>query len=255
VVLLAPEAVRQLYDGDDAAAVGSTVRINRASFQVVGTLKSDGHFDKIALMPLGTARAYLLGGHDTITSMAAKAIDVARVGPAVDEITTVLDKRHHIRDPAKRDFTVTALRDTLTKVDQTLNYLTLFIASIAGISLLVGGVGVANIMLVSVTERTREIGIRKALGAPRSAIVKQFLIESTTLTCVGGVLGCALGVGLILIGAAVVNRMMPEFGSPSVPVPALLVALGASLLIGLVAGGYPALRAARLRPIEALRHE
>jgi len=189
VVLLGPNPVADLYGGKAGEALGSTIRIDRASFKVIGILKSDGYSDDIALMPLGTARAYLVGGGDKITSMAVKARSIAEVPAAVDQATQILSDRHNIREKSKIDFKITALQNQLDQINQFLTFLTLYIIAVAGISLLVGGIGVANIMLVSVTERTREIGIRKAIGARKSAIMKQFLIEAVVLTGLGGVAG------------------------------------------------------------------
>ena len=255
VVLLGPNVVTQLYNGDAGAALGSTIRIAKTTFSVIGVLKSDGHFDDIGLMPLSSARAYLLGGDDTITSIAAKAASIEQVPAAVDDITRELSDRHHIDEVAKRDFTVTALQEQLDKVNQFMMFLSLFIVAVAAISLVVGGIGVANIMLVSVTERTREIGIRKAIGAPRRAIMKQFLLESTLLAGLGGGVGALLGVTIVLVAGGVLPDMIPNFGAPTVSVAAIAVAMGVSLGIGVIAGGYPAMRASRMRPIEALRYQ
>jgi putative ABC transport system permease protein len=255
VVLLGPNPTATLFNGDAGKALGSEVRIDRSNFTVIGVLKSDGYADDIALMPLGTARAYLMGGNDIISGMAIKAASVNQVNATVDEVNRILDKRHRIKDPAHRDFEVTALQAQLDKINQFLTFISLFIITVAAISLIVGGIGVANIMLVSVTERTREIGIRKAIGARRSAIMKQFLIESTALAGMGGLVGIILGVGLTLTGAAIIPKVNPDFGAPQVSVLAIAVTVGVSLMIGLVAGGYPAARAARLQPVEALRFE
>jgi putative ABC transport system permease protein len=254
VVLLGPNPVANLFGGNPQAAVGQTVRIDRATFKVIGALKSDGYSDDIALMPLGTART-LVGGGDIITSMAIKAYTVNQVPAALDEINRILDERHNIDEPSKRDFKVTALQNQLDQINQFLTFLSLFIVAVAAISLIVGGIGVANIMLVSVTERTREIGIRKAIGAPRSAIMKQFLIESTLLALAGGLVGVIFGVGIVVAGAMVIPTVAPKFGTPEVSPVAIVIAIAVSLIIGLVAGGYPAYRASRLQPIEALRFQ
>jgi putative ABC transport system permease protein len=255
VVLLGPKVVTELYGDDSNAALGSDIRIAKTTFRVIGVLKPDGHFDDIALMPLGTARAYLLGGDDTISSIAAKAQSVDQVPQAVDDITRLMSERHRIKEVAKRDFTVQALQAQLDKINEFLTFISLFIVAVAAISLVVGGIGVANIMLVSVTERTREIGIRKAIGAPRSAIMKQFLVESTVLAGIGGVFGALLGTTLTLIAAQIIPAKVPNFGTPEVSPLAIAVAMTVSMGIGLLAGGYPAYRASRLRPIEALRYE
>ncbi|MBV9315153.1 MAG: ABC transporter permease, partial [Pseudonocardia sp.] len=189
VTLLGPTVVTALFGGDVQAAVGTNIRISRTTFKVIGVLKGDGNYDDIALMPMSTARAYLFGGNDVVNAIAAKATSVETVPAAVDEINAILSERHRTSDPAKRDFKVTALQNQLDQFNQFMLYLSLFIVAVAGISLIVGGIGVANIMLVSVTERTREIGIRKAIGAPKAAIMKQFLIESTILAGTGGLIG------------------------------------------------------------------
>jgi putative ABC transport system permease protein len=255
VVVLGPNAVVTLFDGNATKAVGSTVRVGRSNFVVLGVLKGNGQADDAAVMPLGTARAYLVGGNDTVNQMIVKATSPDTVPAALDEIHRVMDDRHNIRDPASRDYNATALQTLLEQANQFLTYLTLFTVAVAAISLIVGGIGIANIMLVSVTERTKEIGIRKAIGARRSAIMKQFLLESTMLAGIGGLIGVAVGVAITVAAMIVLPQVAPKFGTPDVSIPAVLLAFLVSLLIGLVAGGYPAYRAATLRPIEALRYE
>jgi putative ABC transport system permease protein len=173
----------------------------------------------------------------------------------VTQVNTILDNRHKITDTTERDYDAEAQQSTIDDASQFLSFLTLFTSAIAGISLIVGGIGVANIMLVSVTERTREIGIRKAIGATRRAVLQQFLLESTVLAGLGGLLGVGVGLGLTSIAGFVLPRLVPDFPVPAVSVGSVVLALGVSLVIGLVAGGYPANRAARLRPIEALRYQ
>ncbi|WP_028927768.1 ABC transporter permease [Pseudonocardia acaciae] len=254
VVVLGVNVVASLFGGDAGRAVGSNIRIGRATFKVIGVLKKDSYNDDVALMPLSTARANLVGG-DAVHMIAIKATDVASVPAAVDQITRILSERHHIRDPAKRDFDIQAMQSQVDEINQFMMFLNLFIVAVGGISLIVGAIGVANIMLVSVTERTHEIGIRKAIGAPRGAIMKQFLIESVMLAGMGGLVGVVVGVGITLIAAVIMPRMVPDFGAPEVSVWAILMSFGVSLLVGLVAGGYPARRAARLQPVEALRYQ
>ena len=159
------------------------------------------------------------------------------------------------RDPAKRDFDVQALQQQIQEATQFLSFLTLFTGAVAGISLVVGSIGVANIMLFTVTERTREIGIRKAIGARRRAILQQFLIEAMVLTGIGGVIGILVGVGVSVLAGIVLPRLVPDFPAPTVSAGSVVLAFGVSLLIGLLAGGFPANRAARMRPIDALRHQ
>jgi len=255
VVVLGPDAVTALFDGDAASAIGKSVRIARSNFKVIGVVTSNGQQDDAAIMPLGTARAFLVGGNDRISEIIVKAVSVNQVSAAQRQVYSIMDQRHNIKDPVARDYAATALGNLLDKANTFLSYLTLFTLGVAAMSLVVGGLGVANIMLVSVTERTREIGIRKAIGARRSAIMKQFLIESTILAGIGGVIGIILGVAVVGVSIVVVPQVAPTFGTPDISTGAILVAFAISLLIGLAAGGYPANRAAGLRPIDALRYQ
>jgi putative ABC transport system permease protein len=255
VVVLGPNAVATLFGGDAGAAIGKDVRISRSTFEVIGVVKGNGQQDDAAIMPLGAARAYLVGGNDTVTQIIVQAASVPQVPAALAEVNKVLDSRHSIRDPAKRDFNATALQSLLDQANQFLTFLTLFTVAVAAISLIVGGIGVANIMLVSVTERTREIGIRKAIGARSSAILKQFLIESTMLAAMGGVVGIVIGTAITIAASVIIPMVAPDFGAPTVSPWAIVISFGVSLLIGLIAGGFPANRAARLQPIEALRYQ
>jgi putative ABC transport system permease protein len=162
----------------------------------------------------------------------------------------VLRARHDINYRNEDDFRVSTQADLLQSFSSISAAITVFLSAIAGISLLVGGIGVMNIMLVTVTERTREIGLRKAIGAKRRDILIQFLVEAMTLSLLGGAIGMAIGVG----GAMAVSSLSKQF-QPSVSPTTVLLAIGVSALVGLTAGVYPALRAARMNPIEALRHE
>jgi putative ABC transport system permease protein len=255
VVVLAPNAVATLFGGNAGEAIGKDVRISRSTFEVIGVVKGNGQQDDAAIMPLGAARAYLVGGNDTVTQIIVQAASVPQVPAALAEVNKVLDSRHSIKDPAKRDFNATALQSLLDQANQFLTFLTLFTVAVAAISLIVGGIGVANIMLVSVTERTREIGIRKAIGARSSAILKQFLIESTMLAAMGGVVGIVIGTAITIAASVIIPMVAPDFGAPTVSPWAIVISFGVSLLIGLIAGGFPANRAARLQPIEALRYQ
>jgi putative ABC transport system permease protein len=255
VVVLGPNPVTELFGGDNAAALASEIRIGSAVFRVIGIAESNGQQDDVAIMPIGAARSYLTGGDDELDTIIVRAVSQPAVPAAVDQITAILTDRHNIRDPAERDFEVQALQSLLDQSSQFLTFLTLFTGAVAGISLVVGSIGVANIMLVTVTERTREIGIRKAIGARPRVILQQFLLESIFLSGLGGLMGIALGVGLSFTGAAVLPQLIPDFPAPVVDPTSVVFSFTISLVIGLVAGGYPAHRASRLRPIEALRYQ
>jgi putative ABC transport system permease protein len=258
VVVLGPSVATYLFGDDPVAALNRTVRINRQTFRVIGVMQSVGEpSDSVAVMPLDTARRYIFGGGDKINQIIVQATQAAAVPAVQDEVIRILSDRHRIKDPAKRDFEVQSLRSRLDSFNQILRILTLFTAAVAAISLVVGGIGVLNIMLVSVTERTREIGIRKAIGATRRAVLEQFLIEAIVLAGLGGVIGVLVGIGLSELGATIAPALGPTFESfaPAVTIPSIVVSFAISLAIGLVAGGYPANRAARLRPIEALRYQ
>jgi putative ABC transport system permease protein len=255
VVVLGPNPVQELFQGNAAAALGQEIRIGSAMFRVVGVVEATGQQDDVGIMPIGAARSYLTGGDEELDTIIVRARSSAVVAAAVDQVTRVLSERHNIRDTAKRDFDVQALQELVSQVNTQLSILTIFTAGVAGISLLVGSVGVANIMLVTVTERTREIGIRKAIGARPRVILLQFLLESVFLAGVGGLIGIALGVGISLTGAAVLPQLIPDFPAPQVDPASIVFSFTISLFIGLIAGGYPANRASRLRPIEALRYQ
>lgn len=244
---------------DLSQVVGSTVRVERTNFKVVGVLEVNGQNDNLVITPFEAARTYLVGGSTgKVDQIVVKSTDVNSVDAAAAQATAILDVRHFIRNAADRDFNVLTFTTLLNKSNEFINFLARFIVAVAAISLVVGGIGVANIMLVSVTERTREIGIRKAVGATRMAILQQFLSEAVILTGLGGLMGMGAGVGITLAADALLPPETNDSSAlphPILSLTAVLVAFGVSLLIGVVAGGYPAYRAARLRPIEALRFE
>jgi putative ABC transport system permease protein len=236
-----------------AALVGKPIRIGGMQFEVVGVLKSKGQSgfqnpDDQVLVPLQTARVRLIGG-EQLRSISALAVSEAEIPQAMAEIQTILRREHRLRPGDRDDFSIRNQSDFLSTLGETTQVFTLLLAGIAAVSLIVGGIGIMNIMLVSVTERTREIGIRKALGATRTNILLQFLIEALVLCMLGGVIGIVLGGG----GAV----LMREFfnWNTSVGPSSVLIAFAFSAAVGIVFGVWPARRASGLDPIDALRYE
>jgi putative ABC transport system permease protein len=208
--------------------------------------------DDQILVPTTTAQRVLTGRTNSVNSIIVKATSNDQMANTTADVTDVLLRRHKINDPASADFTVTNQNDTLAALNQITGTFTILLGAIGGISLLVGGIGIMNIMLVSVNERTREIGIRKAVGARRRDILTQFLIEAIGLTGIGGILGILLGWGITVV----VHQIPAAAQIPILITPGTVgVAVGVSVAIGVVFGLYPAMRAARLHPIQALRYE
>ncbi len=259
VVVVGQTVVDNLFGGQDP--VGQSIKINRQTFRVIGTFAPKGsaglgNQDNVAVVPITAAWAYLTGGRGkNINQIVVEATDSSSVSQAQQEATQILLNRHNIGDPSQADFTTQSQQDILNTFGAITQTLTILLGAIAAISLVVGGIGIMNIMLVTVTERTREIGIRKAIGARRSDILLQFLIESMFLSGVGGLLGITVGtliatqVGRIRLGS------LASLPPPVVSLPSVLLAFGVSVGIGLFFGIYPANRAAALHPIEALRYE
>jgi putative ABC transport system permease protein len=256
VVVLGSETASELFNGRDP--VGQTVTIAKLPFTVVGVLNSVGSGsssssdqDDTAVIPSSTATTRVIGGasRTSVSTIYIEATNSATISAAYQEADAELLALHSITASSDADFSIASqqsILSTATSVDRTL---TILLGGIAGISLLVGGIGVMNIMLVSVTERIREIGLRKALGATPRAIRRQFLVEASVLGLSGGI----LGVGLGLLGAVV----LPHFIDDPIAISdtAAIAAIVVAITIGLVFGVYPASRAARLAPIDALRSE
>jgi len=244
-----------------ATPVGKTVRIKGQTFQVIGVLEKKGgsgfgSVDDQLFVPLGVAQLKLFGARsvDTssprISSISVQVADAKQIDAVSAAVGAIMRKQHRLKaDGSGDDFSVFNQADVLSSLNQITSVLTAFLGAIAGISLLVGGIGVMNIMLVSVTERTKEIGLRKAVGARRRDILQQFLTEALVVSSLGGIIGLLLG---ILISFAV---SLTGLITPVVTPSAMLLALGFSMAVGLFFGIYPARRAARLRPIDALRYE
>ena len=252
VVVLGATVVEELF-GDLVDPLGKTIKINRQNYQVVGIMaaKGGGGTDDQVFIPLSTAQIKFGGaGNTSLGAINVQVVSADKMEWAQAELAAILRARHGLTAGQADDFTVQNQTQMVETVQETMGTFTVLLASIAAISLLVGGIGVMNIMLVSVTERTREIGIRKAVGAKRRDIMAQFLVEAVVLTFLGGLVGVLAGYG----GAQVVTPLMG--GTRALVTPdSVAMALGVSLAVGLFFGLYPASRAAALNPIDALRFE
>ncbi len=260
VVVIGPTLANTLF-GSNINPVDKTIRVKDVSFRVVGVLSKSGtgafgvDIGNLVVMPISVTQKQILGINyfNVIITQANANYDINFVK---SRITFALRQNHGITDPNKDDFNIQTQADILSLLGNITSILTLFLASIASISLVVGGIGIMNIMLVAVTERTREIGLRKAVGATNTDILQQFLFESVMLTFAGGVVGIAFGamvVGLLYLG---INTFNPSLvWTFAFPVNAVVAGLVVSGISGLVFGIYPALQAARKNPIDALRYE
>ncbi len=255
VALLGTTVVENLFGGE--YPVGKFIRIKNTPFEVIGVLDKKGQSprgedqDDAIFVPIKTAQYRLFGSPfpEEVKAILVQAKDVEQIAEAEKQIDELLVKKHKIGRNQEKDFSVRNLTEILNTAKKTLDIMTTLLGAIAAISLLVGGIGIMNIMLVSVTERTREIGIRMAVGARSADILSQFLIEAVTLSMLGGLIGTLFGV----LGAYFFSKMSswPAFINPM----AIAIALGFSGAVGIFFGFYPAFKASRLHPIEALRYE
>jgi putative ABC transport system permease protein len=249
VVVIGQTVQQELFAGQ--SAVGQTIRVNGSSFEVVGVLASKGsngaaNQDDVVMAPITTVQDTLTG-FGSLSSITVEAKSESSLNAAEAEVTQIIDERHKITNTAEAGFRVINQGSLLSTSSSTSNVFTTLLGEVAAISLLVGGIGVMNIMLVSVTERTREIGIRKAIGARRADILTQFLTEAVLVSLIGGLAGVSLGVIGSQFEIAGVKPIIAPYS--------IFLAFGAAALSGLFFGTYPAARAAALRPIEALRFE
>ena len=254
VAIIGRDIAEELEMGDDP--LGAEVVVGRAAFTVVGIMEEMGEVfgqsrDDLVLIPVTTARD--IYGREAFKRLILdfQASSAEKVELAKDQITEVLRDRHNIPEGKASDFNVILQEEILRTTGSILGTVTSVVAAVVGVALLVGGIGIMNIMLVSVTERTREIGVRKAVGARKSDILIQFLIEAVTLSLFGGLIGVLTGWGLGILGA----KAIPGFPPAHVPLWAVLLGFGFAALVGVFFGTYPAAKASALDPIDALRYE
>jgi putative ABC transport system permease protein len=261
VVVLGSSVAENLFGGT-SGVVGQKVRMNGQPYKVIGVLTSKGgtgfmNQDDQVFIPLSTAQTRLVGGSrfrgsSVINQINVKAASVDAVDQVINNVTLTMRERHGTIQGAD-DFTVTSQEATLDTATQVTDTLTIFLGGIAGISLMVGGIGIMNIMLTTVTERTHEIGLRKAIGARRRDILLQFLVESMVLSLIGGLIGAVFGWGIAQMMGQI--QISGTIITPVVGLDSVLLATLFSMAVGLFFGIYPATRAARLQPVEALRYE
>jgi len=252
VAVIGPQVATDLF-GEGGNPVGQTIRIGNQTFTIIGVTVSKGgsgfnNQDDVIYVPLSTAQKQLFGV-DYLSSIAMEAKSTEVMTQAQDEVGYFLLTRHNFKDPTQADFSIFSQQDILNTASSTTGTFTSLLSGIAAISLLVGGIGIMNIMLVTVTERTREIGLRKALGAKKKTITTQFLVESIILTFTGGIIGIIIGI----LASFIISKVA---GSLFVVSPvSIFLAFAVSVGIGIIFGWYPAKRASNLQPIEALRYE
>ena len=257
VVVLGLEVKKDLFgDGD---VIGESIKIERKNFKVIGIMEEKGtmagtNLDDVIYIPLSTAQNQILG-INYFHTINIKVRDEKFIDQTIEDVASTLRINHNIDDPSNDDFTIVSQKEFAETVKTVTDILTIFLSSVAAISLVVGGIGIMNIMLVSVRERTREIGIRKSFGATKKNILNQFLLESIFLTLFGGILGIVFGAFISLIAALLFSHLLGASWGFVLPFNSILLGVGVSAIVGLVFGIYPAKKAASLSPIEALRYE
>ena len=256
-IVIGADVATHLFDTQDP--LNQQINIKGRNFRVVAVLPKSGggslfNFDGMVIMPYTTAQTYVTG-QKYFSRIIIQAMSDAAVPVTADNIRLTLEESHNITDPTKDDFTVQTQQDLANRLSTITSALTWFLVAVASIALFVGGVGIMNIMLVSVTERTREIGLRKALGAKDRDILAQFLLEAVLLTVIGGVVGIILGSGLAYIIAFILSHALALNWVFIFPWSGAILGITVSAVIGLVFGGYPARQASKKSPIEALRYE
>jgi putative ABC transport system permease protein len=253
VAVIGPKSVEDLFGTDDP--IGEVIHINGLNFTIVGVTKSkDERSDSNIWIPYTTAMSFLIG-HDYLDQIYCRVRDGYDIPTVMEKISEVMRRRHRIQFGRPDDFSVRNYQEIQDSLNQVAMVFTYLLAGIAAVSLLVGGINIMNIMLVTVTERTREIGIRKALGARNLDVLSQFLIEALTISIAGGLIGAAFGVGSVLAFNEITLRMSGSAYGAKIQLLPLVISFSFSVAVGVFFGWYPARKAAKLDPIEALRYE
>lgn len=258
VAVIGSKAAQDFFGNDDP--LGKSIKIKEQSFNIIGVFKERGSSsfgissqDDSVFIPVKTAQKIILGiNYLSYARLKVKSPDL--IPSAIANTKTTLRERHHIKDPSKDDFSVRDMASALEAITNITDILRYFLLAIGTVSLIVGGVGIMNVMLIAVNQRIREVGLRKAIGARNSEIILQFLVESATISSLGGIIGIVLGIFLAFIASAIVQAL--NYHWPFiVSAPSVFVAFGVSVLIGILFGIYPARKASKISPMEALRYE